>query len=108
MILNREFETDSRMRSAIEELQMLIRQDSPEAVFTVGTGEDPDGVYLRAVVDVEDRGEVIDVVIDRLVSLQVEDGLPIYITIARPPARNAAIIRQLSERTPRAAAAISS
>jgi hypothetical protein len=107
MSLNAELDVDAQMQTAIEELRTLILQHYPEANFSVGTGEDPDGVYLRAIVDVEDRGEVINVVIDRLVALQVDENLPIFVSIGRPPARNAAIVRQLIEGMPRAAAAVS-
>ncbi|MDP9469086.1 MAG: hypothetical protein M3Q71_00245 [Chloroflexota bacterium] len=97
--------SDPRMHAAIEELQGLIAARYPAATFNVGLGEDPEGVYLRATVDVEDRGEVVDVFIDRLVDLQTEEGLHLYVVPGRPPERNAAILRAKASRTTTAAAA---
>ena len=68
----------------------------PDATSSVGLGEDPEGVYLRPVVDVEDRGEVVDAVLDRLVNPQTEHELPLYVVPGRPPERNAAILRAKS------------
>lgn len=84
--------TNPRILAAIEELQELISARFPAATFSVGLGEDPPGVYLRPVVDVDDRGEVVDVFIDRLTELQVEGDLPLYVVTRRPPERNAAIL----------------
>src|SRR5215213_4864057 len=81
-----------RLEAAIVELRDLIAQHYPDATFTVSEGEDPDGIYLTATVDVEDMGEVVDVFLDRMVDLQVEDGLPIFVVAVRPLARNLAIL----------------
>jgi hypothetical protein len=59
----------------------------------LGEGEDPDGVYLRALVDVDDRDEIVAEFIDRLVEMQVEEGLPIYVLLNRPAERNSALLR---------------
>lgn len=96
--------TDSRIRAAVEEIKGLIAGRYPEATFSVGLGEDPEGVYLRPVVDIEDRGEVVDVFIDRLVELQVDEALPLYVVIGRPPERNAAIWRARANQTASTAA----
>ncbi|MDQ3656781.1 MAG: hypothetical protein M3457_17110, partial [Chloroflexota bacterium] len=69
--------TDPRMQAAIAELQDMIRTHYPSTVFAVGEAEDPDGIYIRAVVDVDDPDEVTEVFIDRMIDLQVEDGLPV-------------------------------
>jgi hypothetical protein len=81
-----------RLEEAIVELRELIAQHYPDATFTVSEGEDPDGIYLTATIDVEDMGEVVDVFLDRMVDLQVEEGLPIYVVAVRPLARNLAIL----------------
>lgn len=94
---------DPRIRAAIAEIQDLITARFPGATFSVGLGQDPDGVYLRPVVDVDDRGDVMDAFLPRLTDLQVDDGLPLYVVPTRPPARNAAILRAQS-RTPEAVA----
>ncbi len=70
---------DPRIRVAIDELRELVRARYPAATFDVFEGEDPDGVYLRATVDIEDLDEVMDVVIDALYDIQVERDLPVYI-----------------------------
>lgn len=82
--------TDPRIQAAVAELQDMIRAHYPSTVFTVGEAEDPDGIYVRAVVDVDDPDEVAEVFIDRMIDLQVEDGLPIYVVPVRTPAREAA------------------
>jgi hypothetical protein len=81
-----------RLEEAIVELRELIARRYPDATFTVSEGEDPDGIYLTATVDVEDMGEVVDVFLDRMVDLQVEEGLPIFVVAIRPLERNLAIL----------------
>ncbi len=76
--------TDSNVQAAVAELQQHIQHHYPHATFEVGRGDDPEGVYLRATVDVEDTDAVVDVVIDRLIELQVEAELPIYVVPLRP------------------------
>ena len=77
-------EYDPRIRQALVELRAMVREQWPEASFEVSRGEDPEGIYLDATVDIDDTDEVIDVVIDRLLELQVEEGLPIYVIAGRP------------------------
>jgi len=50
----------------------------------------PNIVHLYAEVDVEDTDEVLDVVIDRLVDMQAEEGLPIFVIPVQTPERIAA------------------
>ena len=85
--------SDPSIQAAAAELQGLIRTRFPEATFSVGYGEDPVGVYLRAIVDVEDTDEVIGLIIDRLVTMQVDEELPIYVIPSQPPERIAAMLR---------------
>lgn len=92
MTRERQTSLSSRMEEAIAELSDLIASHYPEAAFTVSEGEDPDGIYLTATVDVEDMGEVVDVFLDRMVDLQVEEELPIFVVAVRPLARNLAIL----------------
>lgn len=77
-------EDDPRIRAAIVELRTLIAARYPGAAFTIYHGEDPDGIYLKAVVDVEDLDEVAEVFTPRLVDLQVEGGLPVYVVLDWP------------------------
>jgi hypothetical protein len=55
----------------------------------------PKGTYLVTTVDIADTDEVIDVIGDRLVELQVDEGLPIYVTPLRPIQR---VIAELQKR----------
>ena len=89
---------DGRMEAAVAELQALIGQRYPDATFSLSHPEDePTSVELTAVVDVDDPDEVLDLVIDRVVQLQVDEQLPIHVVPIRTPARVAAY---LAERRP--------
>jgi len=52
------------------------------------------GIYLVTTVDIADTDEVMDVIGDRLVELQVDEGLPIYVTLLRPIQRVLAELRE--------------
>lgn len=88
---------DPRMQAGVDELQELIRSRYPRTTFTVGEAEDPDGIYMRAIVDVDDIDEVTELFIDRMIDLQVEDGLPIYVVPVRTPERSAALRQRQQE-----------
>jgi hypothetical protein len=98
MTRERMTETDPRMKDAITELEALIRSRYPDATFSTSPGEDPEGIYVTATVDVADTDEVVDVFIDRLIDLQVEEGLPLYVIPVRPLAR---ITEELNARAAR-------
>lgn len=83
----------SRMDAAIRELQERILEQFPEATFVVESGSDPEGLYLVATIDIADTDEVIDLVGDRLVDLQVDERLPIYVIPLRPIERVIAQLR---------------
>jgi hypothetical protein len=74
---------DPRVEPAIAELQDMIRQQWPTSTFSVSSGDDPEGIYLDAVVDVDDTDDVMDVIVDRLLELQVEEQLPVYVVLTR-------------------------
>ena len=76
-----------RLQNAVEELQGLIRRVDPTATFQVVHGDDPTGTYVIATVDVEDTETVIDAYIDRLLDLQIDEGLPVYVVPLRPLTR---------------------
>ncbi|MBV9281181.1 MAG: hypothetical protein JOZ41_13955 [Chloroflexi bacterium] len=69
-------------------LKETITRTYPQATFAISRleGED-EGIYLTATVDVDDADAVLDLVIDRLLQLQIEEGLPIYVVPIRPLAR---------------------
>lgn len=75
---------EPRIDAAVTELQQLIRNHYPETTFTVAPGEDPEGIYVTATVDVDDLDEVFDVVVERLLQMQIEDGLPVYVIPVQP------------------------
>jgi hypothetical protein len=87
------------MEKAVNELKGSISERFPQASFSVEEGFDPKGIYLVTTVDIADTDEVIDVVGDRLLELQVDEGLPIYVTPLRPIQRVVAELRE-REHTP--------
>jgi hypothetical protein len=88
------------MEEAVRELKGLITARFPQASFVIEEGFDPKGTYLVATVDIADTDEVIDVVGDRLVELQVDEGLPVYVTPLRPIKRVVAQLREREAATP--------
>jgi len=89
-----------RMEDAVHELKRLITARFPQAVFVVEEGCDPEGIYLVTTVDIADTDEVMDVIGDRLVELQVTEGLPVYVTPLRPIERVIAQLREREAATP--------
>ena len=89
-----------RMQEAIQELKRLITARFAQATFIVEEGFDPEGVYLVTSVDIVDTDEVIAVVGDRLVEMQVDEGLPVYVTPLRPIERVVAELRNRETATP--------
>ena len=73
-----------RLQRAVDELQHLIRQVDPLATFQVVAGDDPTGTYVLATVDVEDTELVMDAYMGRLLTLQIDEGLPLYVLPLRP------------------------
>lgn len=77
-----------RIVSALNELTALIRTHYPDAQFEVMRGvDDPEAIHLTTTVDIEEPEDVVDLVIDRLLELQVEERVPIHIIPIRPMAR---------------------
>lgn len=76
-----------RAQAAIDELKALISAKYPEASFSVNTGHEPAGIYLKATVDIDDTDEVVELYIDRLVDIQVSEGIPVYVVPLQPIAR---------------------
>jgi len=61
-------------------------------------------VYLRAIVDVDDTNDVMDVFIDRLVDMQVEERLPVYVVPVHTPERVARLVAEAERRREQTAA----
>lgn len=84
MSTERTSDLNARIQQAIDELKAMIKGRFPDASFDVYEGDDPCGTYLRVIADIDDVDEVTDLIIDRLVDMQVEDGLPVYVIPVRP------------------------
>jgi len=87
------------IEKAVNELKGTIAERFPQASFVIEEGFDPKGIYLVTTVDIADTDEVMDVIGDRLVELQVDEGLPIYVTLLRPIQRVLAELRELEQAT---------
>ena len=88
------FPITPRMECAIDEMKGLIAARFPDATFVVYQGYESVGIYLEAQVDIDDTDEVMEVFSDRLVDLQVDEGLPLYVVPTQPIER---VIAQLEE-----------
>lgn len=73
-----------REREAVADLKRLLRHRFPDATFELKLGGEPDGVYLMATIDHENTFDVIDYISDRLVAVQVDEGLPVYVIPLTP------------------------
>ncbi len=76
-----------RMEAAISEMQQLISARFPDTSYTTAHQDDPAGIQLIATVDTEDTDAVVNCFIDRLLELQVDGGLPLYVIPIRPARR---------------------
>jgi len=93
-----EREISPQMQHALEELQGLIQKRYPTATFAVSRGkDDPESIHLVTTVDVEDTDAVLDVVIDRVLQLQIEAGLPVHVIPVRPIERVLALRQQAKQ-----------
>ncbi len=79
--------SNPRVVAALAEFRQRIAERYPEATVAVERGVEPLGVYLVATIDIEDTFEAFDLVADRMVDLQVEEGMPVYVTVVRPQTR---------------------
>jgi hypothetical protein len=77
-----------KVQLAASELETLIRQRYPDATFSVTRGQDdPNAFHLRSVVDVEDTDAVRDLVRDRIMEIQIDQRVPIFVIPVRTPER---------------------
>lgn len=91
---------DERIQAAVAELRTMIAERYPDTTFSTFEGDDPEGIYLRAVVDAADLDEVTDLFIDRLVEIQ-EAGLPVFVALDWSDARvRASLSRPTSDQLP--------
>jgi len=68
-----------QMVEAIAEIQSLISDAYPGTSYDTSYQDDPAGMYMVATVDTEDLDAVVDSFIDRLLTLQVDEGIPLYV-----------------------------
>jgi hypothetical protein len=88
---------DARVRQAVAELTACIKHAYPSTSVAVQRGmDDPQETWLVATVDIEDPDEVIDLVLPRLLELQVDQGLPIHVLPIHTPER---VARTLERQT---------
>lgn len=87
--------TEVRLRDAITELTDAILQEFPDTTFEIRPGDDSDATFVTAVVDLDDPDKVVDCFIDRLLTLQIEEGLRLHIVPVRTPDRRDALLAQL-------------
>jgi hypothetical protein len=76
--------THPRLLEASAELETLIRKAYPDASFSRLWLDDPEGMHLQVVVPVEDPEGVFNLVCERLLHFQIEEGLPLYLVPLRP------------------------
>lgn len=77
----------SPIDDALDELRGIIADRYPEATFNVRRGEEPEACWLVATVSVENRYDVIDLVLNRLVALRGENGIPVFVDVIRTSER---------------------
>lgn len=91
---------DERTQRAVDELRGIITQKYPTASFELSrAADDPESIHLTTIVDVDDPDEVGDLVIDREVELQVEEGIPLHVIPIRTPERVLAELRAQASQT---------
>lgn len=91
------FPLSPRMEAAIAEMKALISRHYPGTTFTIYEWDDPEGIFLSAVVDIEDLEAVTDLFISRMVDLQIDEDLPLFVVPERTPEKHAALLAREAE-----------
>ena len=90
---NADMALQTRMRQAVDELKEAILSRYPDARFQIAPSpDDPRSVHILTRVNLEDPDEVGDLVLDRLIDLQLEHGLPIHVIPLRSEERIEAML----------------
>jgi hypothetical protein len=90
---------DPRRQQALTELRGMIARRYPTAAFDIGPGEeDPQVTHLTTSVDLDDPDEVADLVMERMLALQLDEGIPVYVIPIRTPERVARLRREQGRR----------
>jgi hypothetical protein len=58
--------------------------------------DEPEAVLLVTTVDIDDPDDVTDLVIERMMEIQIDQGLPIFVVPVRHPAR---VMQMISARS---------
>src|SRR5947209_1821237 len=96
MSAERERCLDPSVQSAVDELREVISRRYPSASFDIVSDPDEtENVDMWTTVDLDDPDEVLDLVIDRLLQLQVEERVPVHVIPVRSPER---VLAELSSR----------
>src|SRR6266702_5616212 len=104
MRVEREPRLTPRMQRAVAELEALVTNRYPGATFQLEKSvEDPRVIHLVPTVDVEDRDEVMDVVVERMMELQIKEKLPLFVVPMRTSEREAQVRADLRRQPHRAA-----
>lgn len=76
-----------RIKEALQELQNIIKKKYPNAIFSIGRGREWGSYTLEVIVDidVDDTDKVFDLVVSRLVDMQVEKKLPVSVHVQSTP-----------------------
>src|SRR5713101_8412449 len=91
---------DSRTQGAIDEMRQRILQRYPSAQFAVTRSQDePENIHLITAVDLDDPDEVLDLVLERLIELEVEERIPLYVIPVRTSERILAELKQEGKHT---------
>ena|SRR5579883_1423039 len=86
---------ERRQQQAVNELIDMVKQRYPTASFEVGPGpENPEATHIIVTVDVDDPDEVTDLVLERELELQIDEGIPVYVIPIHTPERVAELLRQ--------------
>jgi hypothetical protein len=86
---------DPRMKAAIAELTNLISRSYPGTTYVTDVDDDGKTVFVTATVDVDDPDEVVDLYIDRSVTLIVDEGLPLHVLAVRTPERREKLLASM-------------
>jgi len=85
---------NERLQKAIAEIEAMITKAYPNAQFSPVWLDDPEGMQVRVTVPVNDLEEVFNLVADRLLHFQIEEGLPLYLVPLRPAGQ---VLKQLED-----------
>jgi hypothetical protein len=94
MIDKQYLKLDDRMQAAVDEMKHLIASNFPVVEFSVHQGEESERIHLDAVLDMDETLEVLDLILGRMVELQIEEGLPLVVIPLPTLERNAALLER--------------